>query len=705
MTRAFALILAVFSVFVWSSRGNAQHLSTYGTPGLIDMPTAEVLPDGHLGFTASGMGDHTLRTTMIFQMLPNVYGTFRYSFLRDYLAFKNPVESLYDRSFDIHFQLRRESALWPAFAIGLRDFGGTGIYAGEYVVATKTFGRRLSVTGGMGWGRLATHNDFKNPLCFVKDSFCTRPTSNLGGIGNTGQLDFGNWFRGDAALFGGLKWRVNDQLSLMLEYSSDAYVEETSRGIMTVNSPFNLGATYKLSDATTVSAYYMYGSEIGLQLSYVINPASPRNNAGTEKAPPSLVPVDRVAAASWNLPDRAPDKPGAQQVLAQRMSDDGLELEGLQVEGSTAIIRIENLRYGAAAQAVGRANRAMANTLPSQVDTFVVVLLRNGLPVARIETKRADLAELEQDLDGAWRSLARAEISDAAGMNGGVLAGTYPRFDYRLGPYVAFAFFDPDNPLRGDVGVQLNADLIARPGFTFSGQLRQPIFGSLDQSRRLSNSVLPHVRSDWTLYAQASDLELSHLTAEYIWRPRSDFFARVTAGYLEPMFGGISGEVLWYPVGSRLALGAELNWTRQRDFDMLFDFRDYNVTTGHASAYYDLGNDYRAQLDAGRYLAGDWGATFTLEREFNNGFKVGGFFTLTNVSFEDFGEGSFDKGISLEIPLSWFTGKPSRRTVSQTIRPVLRDGGARLDVRNRLYDYTRQDRGTRLASQWGRYFR
>jgi len=98
------------------------------------------------------------------------------------------------------------------------------------------------------------------------------------------------------------------------------------------------------------------------------------------------------------------------------------------------------------------------------------------------------------------------------------------------------------------------------------------------------------------------------------------------------------------------------------------------------------------------------GATFTLDREFNNGFKVGAFATFTDVSSEEFGEGSFDKGIRFEIPLSWLTGKPSRATMKQTIRPVLRDGGARLMVRNRLYEYTRDDRSTKVAGQWGRYF-
>ncbi|WP_254656640.1 YjbH domain-containing protein, partial [Leisingera sp. JC1] len=113
------------------------------------MPTAEVLPDGVLALTSAGF-NNTSRNTLTFQMLPWVYGSFRYSYLQDFEV--APGLSRYDRSFDIHFQLRNESARAPALALGLRDFGGTGVYAGEYLVATKTFADRVKVTGGIGWG-------------------------------------------------------------------------------------------------------------------------------------------------------------------------------------------------------------------------------------------------------------------------------------------------------------------------------------------------------------------------------------------------------------------------------------------------------------------------------------------------------------------------------------------------------------------------
>ena len=99
------------------------------------------------------------------------------------------------------------------------------------------------------------------------------------------------------------------------------------------------------------------------------------------------------------------------------------------------------------------------------------------------------------------------------------------------------------------------------------------------------------------------------------------------------------------------------------------------------------------------------GATLSLDREFDNGWKVGAFATLTDVSFDDFGEGSFDKGIRFTVPLSWLLGRPSRASYSSTIRPVTRDGGARLEVDGRLYDTVRDYDRDGLVAEWGRFWR
>ena len=193
----------------------------------------------------------------------------------------------------------------------------------------------------------------------------------------------------------------------------------------------------------------------------------------------------------------------------------------------------------------------------------------------------------------------------------------------------------------------------------------------------------------------------------------------MSVGYFERAFGGLSGEVLWKPVDSRLAVGAEVNYTLLRDFDLGFDFRpacsdvectvytgdDYDVVTGHLSAYYDFENGFQAQVDMGRYLAGDWGATFSLDREFDNGWKVGAYFTLTDVDFEDFGEGSFDKGIRLEIPTDWAAGTPTRDATATTLTSLERDGGARLRIDGRLYEIVRDSHPSQMQDNWGRFWR
>jgi hypothetical protein len=246
-----------------------------------------------------------------------------------------------------------------------------------------------------------------------------------------------------------------------------------------------------------------------------------------------------------------------------------------------------------------------------------------------------------------------------------------------------------------------------RPGLVVSGSIYKRIVGNVDRSGDYSNSVLPHVRSDGPRYSKFADPGLEKLTLAWYARPAENLYSRVTLGYLERMHAGISGELLWKPVDSRLALGVELNYTKQRDTDggLGFDEYDYDVVTGHVSAYYDLGNGFVGQLDVGKYLAGDVGATVSVDRVFANGWRVGAFATVTDVSASDFGIGGFDKGIRFSIPLNWALGNESSNTLGTTLRPANGDGGARVDVDGRIYNTIRQYHGTVLDAEWGRVWR
>jgi hypothetical protein len=682
-----------------SAQSNQTSLSTYGTPGLIETPSARRLNDGELAFTTSLVGP-TLRNTMTFQILPRISGSFRYTRIAGGQADGTPN---FDRSFDISYLLLEEARIRPAVAVGLRDFLGTGLYSGEYIVATKSISSNLEVTGGLGWGRFASRDSFSNPLSVFGDRFDTRPTG-TSGLG--GQVEAGEWFRGPASIFGGLSYHLNDQTTLFAEYSTDTYDRDTRQGLIDISSPVNVGLQYNFDSGVDLKAYVVGGAEVGVQLSYVIDPAKRANPGGREKSPRPVGQRNALAIAEWNNSAQGGGKTAVTRVLNLRLAEEGLTLQGFEMTDISATVRIENTRWGAAAQAAGRAARAMATSLPPHIEELVVVFQDKGVPISRVVTRRSDLEDLQFDYDGSWRTYAQATIGDAAGEGrSGEIADIYPVVSFDLAPYVSFSFFDPDRPIRTEVGAQVSASYHPTPGLTFSGRLRHALAGDIEKSVRVSDSRIEPVRTNGVRYARESDLQISKLTAEYMFRPGKNLFGRVSAGYLETMFGGVSAELLWYPIGGRLALGAEVNYVQQRDFDGLFGFQDYKVATGHASAYYDFGNGFLGQVDAGRYLAGDLGATVSLDREFDNGFRVGAYFTMTDVSTKDFGEGSFDKGIRIEVPLSWMTGKPSKKVLKQTIQPITRDGGARLHVGNRLHRNIRNYRGKELRDGWGRYLR
>lgn len=683
---------------------SAPTLNFYGLPGLIDMPSAEAMPDGQVAITVSNFGGQT-RSSFSFQFSPRISGTFRYIGIRDWNS--DGFETYRDRSFDVRYLLLTETENRPAVTVGLQDFSGTGIYAGEYLVATKNFDQpfslpgKVKVTAGLGWGRLGS----KGSIGSLFGS--TRPTFD-GGSDTGGKPSTDQWFRGPMAPFGGVEWQVSDRLGLKAEYSSDAYDPETSRGVFERKSQLNFGLEYQASDRLRVGGYWLYGSEIGVSAQLQMNPNRPVTPFTIAGPRPVIVRPDRKTSperydTTWAESERAPAV--IRDAIAPELDEAGIRIESIAVSSVRAELRVSSPNISNQALVVGRVARSMARILPASVETFDIVLMNNGLAMSKVTIERIEIETQEFVPNASGALLPLAVIGSAepdAPANALINQDLYPQFSWSIGPFLRPSYFDPDRPFRADVGIAAGAVYRFAPGWVAAGEVRHRLFGNIGDSDRLSNSVLPHVRTDAVLYAQGGDTTLENLYIAKQWKPSEDTFARVTLGYFEQMYGGVSTEILWKPSDSRLGLGVEANYVKKRDFNQRLGFQDYDVVTGHASAYYNIGRDYVAQVDAGRYLAGDYGATFTMLREFGNGWRIGGFFTMTDVSSEDFGEGSFDKGITFSVPMSWFTGRPSKQTLGQTIRPIQRDGGARVYVPGRLYNQVRSGQQSGLVADWGR---
>lgn len=677
----------------------AQDLSynLYGVPGLIDTPNARSAPDAEIAATVGGFILQQ-RGSFSFQLLPNLSGTFRYAGIDQE---DGPgTDGTFDRSFDLRYRFIEETDVLPDVAIGLQDFLGTGDLSAEYIVATKTLTDQIDVTAGLGWGRLGSRNGFDNPLGALDPFFETRPARTRAEFQEGGTVT-GQFFRGDMAVFGGVTYRYSDKLTFKAEYSSDGYVRETDNGTLDNRSPVNVGLNYTYRPGLDLQLAYLYGSELAAGATLTLNPRIRLAPGGRETAPPPVRvrPVDRQAALSWGTDE---------ETLTQTLKEAGITLNGYDVTSDTvARVRYTNTTFRSEAQAMGRVARILSAQLPAAVETFVLEPQQRGIPLQATTIQRSNLEQLENRAQGAVRLAQGSPTVDAGPATGLTpVADTEPAFQWGLGPYAQLIVFNGDAPLQLDGGAQLKLQYTFAPNIVAKGVLRQSFRDLPLADETQIEDDLQNVRSDGRFYGRDGHPTIQNLTLAHYGRPGTDLYSRVTAGYLEEQHGGISGELLWKPVDSRFALGAELNYTAQRDFEQLFGFQDYDVVSGHLSGYYSFDNGFHAQVDVGRYLAGDWGATFALDREFDNGWRVGAYFTLTDVPFEEFGEGSFDKGIRITVPYDYFVGTATRDKVSTDLQSLARDGGARIKVDGRLYDIVRDGHTAgRFGDTFGRFWR
>ncbi|MFQ6553750.1 YjbH domain-containing protein [Aestuariibius insulae] len=675
----------------------------YGTPGLIEMPTAQSAPDGEIGLTYGAVLDQR-RTTFTFQVTPRISGSFRYSRIDEF--FGPGEDETYDRSFDLRVRVLDESRYLPAVAVGLQDFLGTGLLSGEYVVATKTFGGRVAVTGGLGWGRLGSQGGFENPLGAIDERFEVRPEIDFG---EGGTVNDDVLFRGDAAPFGGVSVKLTDTLTFKAEYSSDAYAREDALGTFEPSSPVNFGLTYRPRKEFELGVSYLYGEELGISGTLILDPKSRETVGGQDIAPlPVLVRTqDVLASESWEDPSTAAGRETITGEIGQAMKGEGMTLVSLVFGDRQVRVRYVNDDFRSYPQGMGRIARILTHGLPPEYELFILEPVEKGLPVSSVQIRRSDMERLENRPGATQLSYDRSVIGPAAAAPALAPREVYeiPRFSWNIAPDLDLSAFDASEPLRAGLGVELSSSYAIRPNLIVSGAIRQSLGGNLEEGDPIRASGLEPVRTNVGFYNEVDTVTLKDLTLAYYFKPGQEVFGRVTAGYLERMFGGVSSELLWSPVNSRLALGLEVNAVQQREFEQGLGFQDYDVVTGHVSAYYDFDNGFMGQVDMGRYLAGDTGATVSLDREFDNGFRVGGYFTLTDATEEDFGEGSFDKGIRISIPVDWFLGTPSRRTVSTNLSSLTRDGGQRVRVGGRLYDTVKGGQNPDLSEDWGRFWR
>lgn len=393
-------------------------------------------------------------------------------------------------------------------------------------------------------------------------------------------------------------------------------------------------------------------------------------------------------------------------IIMEALRKAGYTPLAIDITRTEVIAYVTDTPFRTVAKNVGRVSRVLAGLAPPSVATLTVVMMNDGLEVANISILRDDLVRAVAHMGSPEEIWRHADIRPAEkGIPETAIRperSPYPLFSWALEPRMRQQLMDPDQPYRFEIFAQLSGEWQPRQGLIFSGAIGQPVFGNFSDIPRSSNSELPHVRSDIARYLSESDTFIERLQASYLWQPAENWYARTTAGYLEWMYAGFGGEILYRPQDKPWAIGVDVNHVWQRAYNGLFGLLDYNVTTGHLSLYMDTAfYNYDIVVRMGRYLARDWGATVELSRTFDSGFTIGAFATLTNVPFEKFGEGSFDKGIFMSIPLETLMPRSTGRKAGFTIRPLERDGGRSVNVAPRLYPMVLEGQVNAVERHWG----
>ena len=676
-----SVMLALYS-YLPSAVADSHTQGVRGGVGLIQTPTARMADYGDFSTNYVDMDEYRFWSASI-QLLPWLESTVRYTDVRTQLY--SPFESfsgdqtLKDKGIDVKFNLLNESYYLPQIAFGLTDIGGTGFFSSEFLVASKQI-HDFDLHLGIGTGYLGRAGNIDNPLCELKDSFCTRPDG-FQGLG--GKIDYKEFFKGNMSVFGGIQYRTPiPGLSLSIELDGNDYLSDRA-GTLRQDSRINIGANYQYKN-WDFSLSYQRGNTLGFGLSYRINfndvkqtqfDAAPRDPRKHSQAK-SIDDLNRNA------------------LFNSIVREGKFLLSDVDYDGQRYRFYGRQLGYRDNKIAAERVGRIIASALPNDVDEFSVVDIVGDRP----------MVETIYDRDAFYRSI-NVEL------DAGPIDSTYKRVSpepktltayqtqAKSGFYIgaeAFwiqTFGSPEAFYLFQGGAIVNAGYQLSSNIGFNTATKVTVVENFDQFNYLVDnqaSSLPRVRTRVREYVSGKRVTLENAFFRWHEQIAENNFVQVYAGHLESMFGGIGAEWLYRPVDSGLAYGIDINVVKQRSPQSEIAFDDYSVVTGHASVYWRPAkfDDLQVTAQVGRFLAGDHGINLDVAKKFDTGIIVGGYAAFTNVSAEDYGEGSFTKGFYISIPFDLFSFAPAKGRGKIPWVPIGRDGGQMLRRPARLKDMT-----------------
>ena len=627
-----------FNTFLFSDSIIYNNYNNYGVVGLINTPTARFYDESSFGFTFS-YSDPDQKLTMTSSPFDWLEASFFYTNVDGKPYCDNSLDPVCqqdykDKGFNIKLRLKEEGIL-PAIAIGINDIAGTGLYSSEYIVASYGI-ENVDLHFGLGWGNLNGEEDLKNPLRYVSDRFGDRPkefSSNEGG-----QFQVDRYFSDTSVSpFFGISYALNDKYIIKVE--RDTTKTPGIVGFEESKYPLSLGLDYKIRENFNLGLSFERGNTFSIKFNY-------------KKGSPSKTKY------KYKKVEKKPNQDEFQDLISN-LKGNGLGVNKI-IEGSKKIgIEVTQFQHTSFQIIDEIIEKASSD---SEIEKEVVVNYK--------------IANLDAIKNFDENSFEDKQIIFSKGSSRGLNTNT----SLKVRPYIA----SREGFLKFALLAENDLEYIFSDNFFFSSNLKYSIWDNFDDLIYPPEDTYPaQVRSDVKDYLRNFNdgIVIGRAQFDGYKTISSNNHLMFSAGIFEEMFSGFGFEYLHFKNQSNHAYGFELFKVYKRDYEMQLGLLGYEQISGHFNYYYRnyglIPFDLKASY--GKYLAGDIGGTIELSRTYYNGVRFGVFATFTDVSTDQFGEGSFDKGIFFNIPIFG-------NMINYSWRPLTKDPGQKLIRKNNLHD-------------------
>lgn len=658
-----------------------------GTLGLNLVPSARMHETGTITGGVS-MLDPYLHTYLGFQLAEPLFVSIRQS--AETGSFGTDAERMYP-GVDMKLRLLEEKNYRPEIALGLQSAIGHKRMAGEYLAISKRY-NDFDFTLGMGWGRFGTNGFINNPLGFLSHFDKSRPVD--GEMPN----EPSDWFTGtQAGVFGGMQYFTPiEGLSLKLDYGADSFSAEQSALSYDEPALWSVGAVYKPFDGMDMSLAALGTDKIMGRVSFQLHPSKWKTDYDTRNYTPM----------------RTTRTDAPQPVQMQKAAkDEGIILHDTIVRNRTASATIDlnpslsaPLQYGVAAK--NMADNAGPDVEEIRISPFIMNLRGPSVKILRRDVERA-LAQHNGSAPEIWRNTE---------FEAGAFHETQKK---RMGFFAPWRLLETDILLDNKISLsEEDTGLLYRTSVLAS--MRAPVaHGALTSGTAVRINLDDNLEklektrayNPYGTRGNVDDFTGNRISLDQSWLGWTHSFTpelhlSLIGGYLEEMYAGYGGELLYRPFGPRYTLGIEGWHTLKRDpvTQSALGIAGESTFSGFANAWYDIPViDATAKLKAGRFLAGDVGGTLALEKMFDNGVKLEGFVSISNnADFDQFGGTTHAyNGIRLTIP--FYHGLGSRRVKTATrleAAPFARDSAQTLENPMPLYELTEPFSYRHMEEHW-----